>query len=85
MNINIQKYYFLRHMKSHNGKPKIQKNKKIKDLDPINFPEMNIVEDPSQSDTNILVDQILLCNDSIEIISEDNAKKNNVDALFGLI
>lgn len=81
----VAKYDLLRHLKSHNGKPKHQKsNKKAREQDVISFSGINIVEDPSQSNT-ILVEQILLCDDSIQIISEDNMKKENVDALLRLM
>lgn len=80
----IAKYDLKRHMKSHDGKSRLPKSKKVKNSDLINFSEINIVQDPSQSNT-ILVEQILLCDDSIEIISEDHMKKENVDALFELI
>ncbi|XP_011497816.1 PREDICTED: zinc finger protein 83-like [Ceratosolen solmsi marchali] len=84
----IGRYDLRRHMKIHNGRPKFKrtKSRKTKEANAIEIPAevINIVPDQTNSDT-IFVEQIFLCDESIQIISKEDSEKENVDSLLSLI
>jgi uncharacterized Zn-finger protein len=84
----IGRYDLRRHMKIHSGRPKLKRTKssKSKEENTTEVPEeiINIVQDPSNTDT-IFVEQIFLCDESIQIISQEDSEKENVDSLLSFI
>lgn len=84
----VGRYDLKRHMKIHSGRPKLKRSKlnEASKMDSTEVPDeiISIVEDPSHSNT-IFVEQIFLCDDSIQIISQGDVEKENVDSLLGLI
>lgn len=83
----IGKYDLKRHMKIHSQRPKLNKKRNSDDHDitPVELlEEMIVLEDTPDAD-QILIEPILLSDDTTHINSQKESEKENVDALFNLI
>ncbi|XP_003425303.1 zinc finger protein 852 [Nasonia vitripennis] len=90
----VGRYDLKRHMKIHNGKPsarskskrrKVQREESIEDEDQ-QAEMINIVEeDPLGGTDTIFVEQIFVCDDAIQIVTQGESEKENVDSMIGLI
>ncbi|XP_015599895.1 zinc finger protein 287 [Cephus cinctus] len=85
----VGKYELRRHMSIHNegSKTKRKRNPKKKIEKPPEEPkdEIIIIEDNPNGTHTILIEQVLLAQDTTQPVPQEESEKENVDAIFNLI
>ncbi|KAI4474398.1 hypothetical protein M0804_014878 [Polistes exclamans] len=80
----VGKYDLRRHMQIHNDRPRTkQKKNEGKNNNTEEVSRENITEEVNTE--TVLIEQVLLNQDVTQVISQEEAEKENVDALFNLI
>ncbi|XP_015175531.1 PREDICTED: zinc finger protein 184 isoform X2 [Polistes dominula] len=79
----VGKYDLKRHMQIHSGRPKMKQRKKEGQNNTEEVSRENITEVVNTE--TVLIEQVLLNQDVTQVIPQEEAEKENVDALFNLI